>query len=523
MSPVAKVPILSAAGILVLFLAMALLFAGHQAIWMDETTQLFGLTLPPGQQLQWLSGSIEIDSGVPPDRAAPLSYWLGSLWAGVFGQDEMTMRIFGILCVLSAAPAIWMGGQRLGGPWGGLFALAIIYLSPNMVVQAGEIRSYPLYFAFCAWAGWALVEVLVRPGWSRRHLVLLAGFLVLANYTHFFGLILSGFIAVTLGIVALVERRPLGPVLVTVLPAILLSAGILPFVAGALDVTEKGGASVAGSGSMRDVLIGTARLLFRLALHGSAFVVLPLVGMALLALAVLALRAAVVQRPGSGRCGGLYLMLPVLMGLVLLPLLGLKVSGFDVLAVHYNLWILPLVCLFLAGAFRDGISWWSGLPAVILIGTSLVSDAILLRYAPLYSHGPGEWLYEQIADPPKTLVVHDASGPWAQAYFPVRALSHGHVMQVLQHDGTWWNLVGAGRPEALPDGFSADAFSEILLVRTRELSSRDLANAIRERDTICGIAQMEIAPDLLSDPAVPVRELGQYCAYASARVWKLSR
>ncbi len=522
MPHVSRVAVPFAAGIMTLFAVMAVFFASHQAIWIDETTQLFGLTLPPVQQVQWLSGAIEIASGVPPDRAAPLSYWLGGLWAGLFGLDEMSMRIFGILCVLTGAPAIWMAGCRLGGTWGGIFALAVIYLSPNMVVQAGEIRSYPLYFAFCAWASWALVEVLLRPAWSRRHLTLLAVFLILANYTHFFGLVLSGFVAVTLGVVALVERRPLAPILVAVIAALVLSTGILPFLMGAVNVTgDTGVTEVSGSG-IRDALIGTAKLVFRLALHGSAFVFTPLVGMALLALAALALRALVVQRPGPRQSEGLYLLLPVLLGLVMLPLISLKISGFNVLAVHYNLWIIPLVSLFLTGAFRNGALYWSAIPALVLIGTHLGSNAILLRHAALYSHGPGEWLYGQISDPQHALVIHDPDGPWAQAYFPVYALSRGRVMQVLQEDGTWRKIVPGGL-EKLPDAFSVDDFQEILLVKTKTLSSQDLTDEIGKPGTTCGIEPIEARPGPLSGPlSGPVAQVA-YCAYASALVGKVSR
>ena len=95
----------AAALVLALFAAAAIAFARHQAIWIDETTQLFGLTLPFGQQLDWLSGAVQIASGVPPDRAAPMSYWLGGIWAALYGLGEMQMRLVGILCMLAGAPA----------------------------------------------------------------------------------------------------------------------------------------------------------------------------------------------------------------------------------------------------------------------------------------------------------------------------------------------------------------------------------------------------------------------------------
>jgi hypothetical protein len=503
----------AAALVLALFAAAATVFASQQAIWIDETTQLFGLTLPFGTQLDWLSGARQIVSGVPPDRAAPMSYWLGGIWATLFGLGEMQMRLFGIACMLTGAPAIWMAGRRLGGPAGALFALAAIYLAPGMIVQAGEIRSYPLFFALSAWATWALVEVLSRRPVSYRHLALLALFLTLANYTHFFGLVLSGFLGAVLIAAFVIARRPVVPVLLAALAALIASAGVLPFVMGALAVTGDGAVvTTTPAEALRD----TARLVFRLALHGSALVWLPVAGLALLALAALALRALICQigARSKGTRIGLALLALLALALLVLPLLKLRIAGLDVLAPHYNLWMVPVAMLFLAGAFRRGPSPWATGPALVLIATQLAGGALLLRHAPLYTHGPGEWLAGLIDSPDETLVIYESNGPWTQAYFPVQALQGGQVFQVLADPLAPARQITPEGFRPLPEGFDPAGFKRVLMVRTRTLSSMDLARLLKTRDASCGIAAMAPPPELGTGPSTD----RSYCAFAAARV-----
>lgn len=499
----------AAAIVLVLFTVAAVVFARHQAIWVDETTQLFGLTLSLQPQAEWLSGVLRLPSGVPPDRAVPMSYWVGGIWAALFGLGEMQMRLFGIACMLVGAPAIWLAGRRLAGYWGAFFALAAIYLAPGMVVQAVEIRAYPLFFAFCSWAVWAFVEVLERPPVSRRHLALLALFLVLANYTHFFGIVLSALLGLTLVAVFLSERRPLLPLLMAALAALILSVGVLPFLMGALAVTGRGATATAEVASLGEALRDTVRLAFRLVLHGSAFAVRPVVPLALLSLAALLLMAIATQ----WRTRALWVALPLFLGFLILPLLKLQISGLDVLAPHYNLWMVPVVILFLAGAFRSGARLWNLLPTGLLLATHLVVAGVLLTHARAYSHGPGEWLAGLVENPERTLIIHDAQGPWGQAYFPVHALWQGRVVQLLHDPAQSDRRITPSGLNALPEGFDPLSFSRILLVRTRHMTSAEIA-AHLGRDDICGIAAMQ-PPAALAE--APVQQKA-YCAMTAAAV-----
>ena len=67
-------------------------FASRQTIWIDETTQLSGLTLSPVQVVPWLLGHDSYRFAVPGDRMPPMSYWIGWTWGKCFGSSEWSLR-----------------------------------------------------------------------------------------------------------------------------------------------------------------------------------------------------------------------------------------------------------------------------------------------------------------------------------------------------------------------------------------------------------------------------------------------
>ncbi len=486
------------------FAALAFAFALSQAIWVDETTQLSGLTLAFGAQLDWLAGGENPIPGVPPDRMPPLSYWIGGLWAGVFGLSELSMRVFGIVAMLCGVPAVWLAardlGRERGGPLLPAIVLALVYLAPGAIVQAGEIRAYPLYFAFSAWAAFAYLRALLHPG--PRAWFLLAVFCLAAGYTHFFGVVMAGVMWLSLLILRLARGEPVLPVLVGGGATGLLFAGLLPFVLAAMNLS----AEAAPRPGLAEVARDGVRLAVRLWLHGThlsspALMAAALAGLAALTgLALLALR----RREGPA---GIGLLLPLALAFVALPLLRLAIGGFDVLAPHYNLWLVPLFSLFAATALTDPRLRGPALgAAVLVVGAHLVADVRLIRHAETWSHGPGEWIAAAIADPQATIVIHDAEGNWGHAYFPVHYLTAGRATQILRD--------AAGRQQLISPGGLADYegavqdFPTRIYVRTGNLDSGDLAGRLTDPGD-CGI------PAMRPDPGGSV-VTRSFCAFTGA-------
>ena len=522
-------PALLALATCALFVAMAGLFALRQSIWIDETTQLSGLALDFRTQLAWLAGSSDVILGVPPDRMPPLSYWLGGLWTEVFGLTEGSMRWFGIVTVLVGAPALYLAGRRAAGPWGGVFSLTFVLLSPGILVQAVEIRAYPLFLTFSAWGYWCFAELVLagkkRARGTRWLLILLAVFILAASYTHYYGLVFGFCLLCTLIADRVFRGLPVVPVLVVASGTVVISVGLVPFLLSAAAMTASatsGSADIIPSASsLTETLVGLARLSLRSFLHGSHLVYPTIAIVAVLGVVSLA-GLALVGRSMAARSN--MLLMPVLVGLVLLAIANLMNPGFSVLAPHYNLWMIPPVAVFLARAFVQGagkrlriILQRAGASAIIL--AHLSASVVLLSNARYFTHGPGEWVASMISDPNRTLVLHDSTGPWAQAYFPLYALTEGEAAQILlvaNEEPVW--LTATGRKSLSSDINSLLAeFDTVLYVSIRDRNTQFLGRRIRNGET-CGGSHAIPLPDI-SDRFM---EPKFYCAYASATLMRVA-
>lgn len=500
------------------FLAGAGYFATHQTIWIDETTQLSGLALPLGEQLRWLLGMSDLQLGVPLDRMPPVSYWMGSLWAGIFGLSETTMRWFGITMTLVGAPALYLAGRMRGGAAGGLFAMAVVLLSPNVLVLAGDIRAYPLFLTFSAWSVWAFLRCLDdRAGHGNARLVTLSVFLVLTSYTHFYGVVFASVLLTSLLIQRILTAQSVRPILLTGLFTAVVLAGLTPFVFAATALS--GEEALANVTTLREAVAAALRLVYRLFLHGSHTVYTAVLLATALGLMGIAILTALQARLGFSAASwreqkGVFLLLPLLLAGTALFALELRIGSFSVLASHYNLWMVTLSAVFLAGAFAKvpGRSWRNRAAtffAVIALSGQVAAAAILLRHAPLYSHGPGEWVAGLWQDTQRPVIIHDDAGSWAHVYFPVHYLSEGAAIQLLaRDDGTLWRILPEGLAPITGPVAQLSASDHVLRVRVESMSSDARAQIIR------GNAPCEPEP-----PANAERGNSQsFCALAAAAV-----
>lgn len=513
--------------ILLTFVAAAGFFAAGQALWVDETTQLSGITLSLGEQLGWLTGRLDPGLAVPPDRMPPFSYWLGEAWSALFGLTETPMRWLGIAVVLCAAPAIHGLGRMAGGAWGGVFALAFVYLMPFLVVQAVEIRTYPLFFALSAWAVWAFARVILSPEGGETVPIWPAAVLAIAAaYAHFFGLLMALCLFVALLVDRLMRGLPLGRLFAAAAIAGVLALGLVPFALSAVGVSGGLDEMVAIPPSLTELVSGAVTLVLRLGTHGSHLaypvaLILTLGGIAGLALLSFTRLARPLPEGAAPRRAPLLVALPIVLALVLLMVVDRALDGFPAFGPHYNLWMVPLAALFLSFGFGfDGRMRWlaPGLGLAAVAG-HLVAGSALLGNRDIYSHGPGEWLAAQVTDPASTLVVHDGTGTWGHAYFPLVYLTEGAVTQIrVAPEGVFRIIPGGEEPVTDPAGFAAQ-FDTVLLVSTRTLPSAQLG-ALSRGEADCTPLPLP-APLLVW--ALPEAEPPQsYCALFAAST-QLSR
>ena len=502
------------------FLACATAFAAGQSIWVDETTQLRGLTLPFGEQLLWLTGRTDPGLGVPPDRMPPLSYWLGGIWTWVFGLSETTMRAMGIAAMAAAAPALFLAGQRIAGAAGGLFLVAAPLSAPGLIIMAGEIRTYPVFFCLSAWALWAYTGTIFgAPAARARHTVMLTLFAVLMSYAHFFGVVAGCCLFGGLFLHRLVLRQPLVPVIAAFAVVAVSWIGLAPFVMAAMGISDTDGPETAIRASW--VLTGLLRFVVRLFADPVFLAARPalwLTGAAVALLAALACARAL--RPAEPRAATLALAFPVVSAVAGLGVLSVVISGFDPLSPSYNIWLVPFLFGFLAHALpraggRSATGRIAAAAGVALVAGNLLASGTLMRNMPLYTHGAGEWIAARIDDPGNTLVVHVEGDAWGHSYFPVFHLEGGGLTQVVRVPEAGYfrfsdmTVIPVADFEAL-----RAAFDEVYTVRTVALSGEERA-AIAGGEISCG--------DMLARRLGAAENAESYCGMFAARLSRAPR
>ncbi|MFN3644578.1 MAG: glycosyltransferase family 39 protein [Gemmobacter sp.] len=474
---------LAPAALAALFVVLAAAFAAHQSVWVDETTQLTGLAMPFGEQLAWLTGAPRPETGVPPDRMPPLSYWLGGLWAAVFGLSEPAMRLFGIACAAAAVPALWLAGRRVSGAWGGAFAAVAVMLSANALGAASAIRAYPLFLALTAWAALAYLRIAL-DGVTGGRLAVLGALLVAASYAHFYGLVAAFALFGSLVLLGLGRRGRSGAVVLAGLATGLLAVGVVPFATAAAGVEAPGAAP-----GLREVAAGAVRLAYRLVAHP---VHLGAGGLQIAHLA--AVGACGIAALWAARAAGRMLaalVLPLALGFAALAGAALAGPAFDVFAPHYNLWMLPFPGLILALALRGGTV--GAVLAAAVAATTLWAAAVLVRHAPLYANGPGDWAAAQLGAT-GTLVIHDGAGDWAWLYFPLFWRSGGAIVQWHEApDGTLARIVPGGLAPIADAAGERAGYAAVVLARSFSLDSRALGQIARGRASCADFAAAPMA------------------------------
>ena len=409
-----------------LWLLVSLVFATRQEIWVDEATQLSGLTLGPVEVVHWLAGADSGRFGVPGDRMPPLSYWLGWLWAQVFGLHENTLRFLSIALVLAAALLIVATARRTWGNTAALVSGLVFVSSPNVIGSGVEIRAYPLFLFGSSVVFWFFAQLLGRkPATSsepsleregRRPLFGMTLACIACCFVHFFGLVLSGAVLLASFVSCPRQRRAIAVCGVVIALAAL---GLAPFVKAAMAISGGGQDS---SGFARSVV----RLIFRLlGGHPAASVYVPVSLALLLGAAILLTLASIRSDPGARVARGLAGA--VAAGFAVVVLAKLATGSFDSLAPSYNSWMVPAISLLFgagASASLNGPLAKSGLlgAACLLLGNA-AACLVFLTNSTAFVHTASERIDDIVLAEKKerlVAVVHDASGPWGHSYFPLR-------------------------------------------------------------------------------------------------------
>jgi mannosyltransferase len=277
-------------------------------------------------------------------------------WSAIFGQSEAALRLLPALAGAAAIPLTWWWVRRL---WPaerarGLWAAALVALSPTLVLYSQEARMYTLVVALALLSLIALHALASRP-----RIATILGF-VGANWLmtgfHYYSILLVGVAALFLSILALRRRawgdgaRWLAAVVLSLTPVVLwmaLAPGFhdtLRVVTANLGGAEMGISAWEFLGSLwRDLAFGAIRWQPEVAV----------VGLVLAPLVVIGLAATVIPEVRKFRHERDFTPWSWLVAMGALLPLALSVIFAPALAARYILFVLPALYVLAAA----GIVW----------------------------------------------------------------------------------------------------------------------------------------------------------------------
>lgn len=486
-SPADRLILLLIIGLLV---AGGIVFARAQNVWIDETTQLSGASLPLGRMIAWLTGAPEPALGVPPDRMPPISYVVDAAFWRLWGDNLFAFRMLH-LAIASAGLIVLLDAVRVRL---GIAAMVVtgllLALLPKLADQAVEIRSYPMFFALSCGQ---LAMILHRRDQSGWPWILAFGALGLASsYTHFFGVVATSAFAVAL-FVASEDRTAALRVAAVYAGLVVLWTGLIPFVTSA--------ASISGAEDHADMSIGGI-VTYLLKLIGHSANLLTWQGAALLfggALLLMAMTLAGLawqsRRDGVGirRDPLAILIVALLAGLCATLAAGVVVAGFNPTKPSYSIWMMPVIATLIGAAFARPLpgrvaAWLRVAAAAIMLVGAAWGQWDFLSRANWFTHGPEVALSRAVTDAgPRTAVVY--VGPaWAFGYYPQYWRRRDALDQwLLADDGQGVHRIARGgdpsgpaQPLAVLDRYDAIVVARIDLSSYRDFRSKVSGTAIAE-------------------------------------------
>jgi len=473
------------------------IFARLQDIWLDESTQLSGITLKFWEMLRWLGGAGPDSLGVPGDRMPPVSYMLDWLWLRVYGPSEIGFRLFHSAFVIAGLSCLATVAWRELGRTATIVSLAFLVLSPKLIQTGVEIRAYPIFFGItCAQAAvfLRLVASPIKP--DPKLLIVFAAICLLAIYTHFYGIVSSCAFFLALGIAFV--RRPvaLAEIVAAFTVVAIGSLALMPFVSAATQVALFVPATATGLVTDEN---GTAQYLtYLLKLVGDPANMISTSASILFfggSIAVLAatIFAALIRARNRASKPLDWLIAVVVSGVFATIVASLFVRTFDVLKASYSVWLLvPISLLIGAGATTlTGFRSWDVVGKTLAAGALLVgagiSTYLFFDHASLFVHGPNRFigtLYDKAVAP--KAIIYEVGAAWGWSYIPLQYSHHGKVVQYrASDDGGGLVRSGPRGTEATVRGIGAAVapYQTLLLADIRLRTYRDLRQCVNRPST----------------------------------------
>jgi hypothetical protein len=463
------------------FLVGSTRFLPLQSLWLDEATQLSGLSLDPLSAARWLSGRSAPDFGQFPDRMPPASYWLGWAWGRVVGSSEVSLRWFGVACVAAASALVYEGARRGFGTASGWGAGLMFATSPRVVAMAVEIRAYPLFLLESA-AAFALL-VRLAEGRSVRWPVVaaLAATLASAMATHFYGFALAGSMLVAMACLTIQRGWRLAPLGLTAGVVALTAVALEPFLWSVLARTP-----ATPLIPLLARLESVGKLLPSLIDHPTLMVFEPAQACVLVGFFAIVGLSTQSKSPSAR---AVLLALGAGLGAVALVELCADRRQFPITSPNYNLWARPGLCLLAAASLAVNgriIRRLACFATGLLIAGQGLGVVQLVFGGEHFCHGPHRTIAATISElgPGEVAVVHDDDG---QDYHfiacPIRYDFGPNLDQyVLMGGGNQTRAIVPLRGRPTPGRVESLPHRYVIVIRPLIFGDKDLVQQVRSGD-----------------------------------------
>jgi hypothetical protein len=480
--------LIAAAMITVLSIELSI-YARVQDVWLDESTQLSGISLKFWEMLHWLVGADPDRLNVPGDRMPPVSYMLDWVWLHLHGTSEIGFRLFHSFLLIAGISCLAAVEWRELGRSAMFLSLGFLVLSPKLIQTGVEIRAYPIFFALsCAQTAVFLRLVASQTKVDLRVLVLFAAICLVAIYTHFYGIVSTCAFFLALGISFLRKRAALAGIVSAFAVVAVGSTALLLFVSGAAQVTLFVPATATAPAVIDKSIVQYFIYLLKLAGDAANMISIPasilFFGGTIALVGASVITAGIRMRERNPRPFD-WLMAVVVSGVLATVMASLFVKTFDALKTSYSVWLMaPISLLVGAGATSaTGFRPWDEAGRRVAVAALLtgagISTYLFFQYASMFVHGPQGFigaLYDKVAAP--RAIVYEPGAAWGWSYIPLQYSHHGKVLQYRKEDNGAGLVRAAGGRGTAAEAQEIEAavapYRVLLLTDIRLRTYRDL-------------------------------------------------
>lgn len=525
-----------AVGLLVLFAVLIVRYALVQNVWIDEATQLSGITLSLSKMLSWLSGHEPGIFVVPDDRMPPVSYLLDWGWVRIFGDGETGLRLLHAAILYAGVVFLAATLLRLYGTRAAFAFALLVALSPKIIGFAPEIRAYPIFFGLACVATAFFLRVSVNSWQGNvRPLFLLAIVATLSTYTHFYGLVMSAALFGALSVRYILDRSKLIKVIAAGLFTLIASLGALPFVFAAQTMTRTR-ANTSGVGDYIEYLLTL--------IAGPANMVYPAAA-GLFFLGIGALAAAGLYyglRPLTKKIelNDASFSILVLAGAIILGIgatITANVFSQSLYAIKgsYSVWLFPIIMAFIAISFAQSLKvplWdrygkWAALGVITIAAGG--ATLFFTTHQQYFVHGVTDEITNAANNTEGPVaIVYEGKSDFAQGAIPAGWRLGNSVQQWISQAGPNPEnknldkfIMGVNAVPKTIDFSTLSNMKTVLVVDINLKSYRDLRNPPSLSKVT--VPQKPMAKALMNDPTWRLVNADYKHGLYSATIWRFER